>query len=94
MTNLQIIERKKDVKSEKYPVPVLYRATPELLTYLETNIRELREQIAELQALRLPVTRLFHELTADSSPEEQAKYEQWLKRRKIEEQKYIRYKNE
>ena len=92
MTNLQIIERKKDVRSKKYPVPVLYKATHELLTYLEVNIRELKEQIAELQALQLPVTRLFHELMTERTPEEQAKYEQWLRQREIEEQKYTHSK--
>ena len=38
MTNIQIIERKEDVESGKYPVPVLYKATPELKTCIQASI--------------------------------------------------------
>jgi len=38
MTNIQILERKTDVESKKYPVPVLYKATPELTTYIKASI--------------------------------------------------------
>jgi len=44
MTNIQIIERKRDIESRKYPVPVLYRATPELTTYVKARIA--REEFA------------------------------------------------
>lgn len=44
MTNLQTIEKRTDVESGKYPVPVLYKATPELTTYIEASIT--REEIA------------------------------------------------
>jgi len=44
MTNLQIIEKKTDVESGKYPVPVLYKATPELTTYIKASIT--REEVA------------------------------------------------
>ena len=38
MTNIQIIERKEDVESGKYPIPVLYKATSELTTYINASI--------------------------------------------------------
>ena len=44
MTIIQIIERKEDIESGKYPVPVLYKATPELTTYVKASIS--REKIA------------------------------------------------
>lgn len=46
MTNLQYIERKTDTKSRKYPIPVLYKATPELVTYVKTTIS--REEISNM----------------------------------------------
>ena len=45
MTNIQIIERKEDIKSRKYPVPVLYKATPELTTYIKASMT--REKFAD-----------------------------------------------
>ena len=44
MINIKIIERKEDIKSRKYPVPVLYKATPELTTYVKARIA--REEFA------------------------------------------------
>lgn len=44
MTNLQIIERKTDVESGKYPIPVLYKASPKLTIYMKSGIS--REEIA------------------------------------------------
>jgi hypothetical protein len=41
---IQVIERKVDVQSGKYPYPVLYKATPELTTYINACI--VREKIA------------------------------------------------
>ena len=38
MTNIQIIERKEDIESRKYPVPVFYKATPELTTYINATM--------------------------------------------------------
>ena len=37
MTEIQAIERKTDVESGKYPVPVLYRTTPELQEFINAN---------------------------------------------------------
>jgi DNA-binding HxlR family transcriptional regulator len=44
MANRQIIEKKTDVESGKCPVPVLYRSTPELTTYVKASIT--REEVA------------------------------------------------
>ena len=44
MTNLQIIERKTDVESGKYPYPVSYKAEPGLITYVKASIT--REEVA------------------------------------------------
>jgi len=44
MTNIQIIERKTDVESGKYPIPVLYKAAPKLTIYMKSGIS--REEIA------------------------------------------------
>jgi len=44
MKKTQIIERKEDIESKKYPVPVLYKATPELTTYIKASIA--REKFA------------------------------------------------
>jgi len=50
MTNIQIVEKKSDVESGKYPVPVLYKATPELTTYVKASIT--REEFAnDLESL-------------------------------------------
>jgi len=38
MTNLRIIEKKTDVESGKYPVPVLYKAKPNLVTYVKASM--------------------------------------------------------
>ena len=38
MTNLQTVEKKTDIESGKYPVPVLYKSTPELTTYVKTTM--------------------------------------------------------
>ena len=46
MTNIQIIERKEDIESRKYPVPVLYKAIPELTTYIKASIS--REEITNM----------------------------------------------
>ena len=45
MTNIQIMERKRDIESGKYPVPVLYKATPELTTYVKASMA--RKEIAK-----------------------------------------------
>jgi transcription initiation factor IIE alpha subunit len=44
MTSLQIIKKKTDVESGKYPVPVLYKAAPKLTIYMKSEISE--EEIA------------------------------------------------
>jgi DNA-binding HxlR family transcriptional regulator len=44
MTELQIIEKQTDIESKKYPVPVLYKATPTILMY--TTARIARDEIA------------------------------------------------
>jgi hypothetical protein len=46
MTSLQIIEKKKDAESGKYPIPVFYQATPELITYIRAVLT--REETANL----------------------------------------------
>lgn len=38
MTNLRIIEKKTDVESGKYPVPVLYKVEPRVKTYIEAML--------------------------------------------------------
>ncbi len=38
LTQLQMIERKEDMESGKYPVPVLYKATFAALEYIKTSI--------------------------------------------------------
>jgi len=43
MTNIQIIERKADIESGKYPVPVLYKTTPKVTAYINASI--IREEI-------------------------------------------------
>ena len=51
MTNIQTIEKKTDVESGKYPIPVLYKATPELTTYIKASIT--REEVANKLELAL-----------------------------------------
>lgn len=55
MTNIQIIERKTDVESGKYPVPVLYKAAPKLTIYMKSRISE--EEIAERMKSALDQTK-------------------------------------
>lgn len=75
MTNLQIIERKADVESGKYPIPVLYKAEPELTTYvkaiitreevantLEPALNETKDPIAVLEAIHASSQLYFIEL--------------------------------
>jgi hypothetical protein len=47
MIKLQMIEKKKDVESGKYPVPVFFKATPELTEYIRTTlfVEESRQRI-------------------------------------------------
>lgn len=46
MTAIQIIEKKTDAESGKYPLPVLYKATPELTTYIKSSMS--RQELANL----------------------------------------------
>jgi len=55
MTNIQIIERKEDIESRKYPVPVLYKATPEFTTYVKARIA--REEITNKLEPALNITK-------------------------------------
>jgi DNA-binding HxlR family transcriptional regulator len=45
MTKLQMIEKKTDAESGKYPVPVLYKAQPELVDYIKSSM--LREEYSD-----------------------------------------------
>lgn len=45
MIKLQLIEKKVDSESGKYPVPVLYKAQPELLTYIKSSM--MREEFSD-----------------------------------------------
>jgi hypothetical protein len=75
MTNLQTIEKKTDVESGKYPIPVLYKATPELTTYVkatitrqeiinqtETALNETKDPLILLEAIHLSSELYFLEL--------------------------------
>jgi hypothetical protein len=46
MVKLRVIEKKTDVESGKYPHPVLYKAEPELTTYIKASLS--REETANL----------------------------------------------
>lgn len=45
MLKLQLIERKVDNESGKYPIPVLYQAQPELINYVKSSM--LREEFSQ-----------------------------------------------
>jgi DNA-binding HxlR family transcriptional regulator len=75
MTDLQIVEKKTDVESGKYPVPVLYKAEPELNTYirastsreevvdkLEPALNETKDPLAVLEAIHASSQLYFLEL--------------------------------
>ena len=55
MINLQIIEKKTDVESGKYPVPVLYKAKPNLITYVKASIA--RQEVIDNMDLMLNETK-------------------------------------
>ena len=45
MVKIQIIERKTDIESGKYPVPVLYKAVPNLMMYIDSS--KMKEEFAK-----------------------------------------------
>ena len=55
MTDSRIIERMRDIRSGKYPVPILYKAVPEVADYVRTLI--LQEEAANHLVLALDETK-------------------------------------
>jgi hypothetical protein len=77
MTSLQIIKKKTDVESGKYPVPVLYKAKPNLVLYIKASItreetlnmlepalNETKDPLAVLEAIHASSELYFLDLLA------------------------------